>query len=313
MKKQPKLPPDQAVAKIFARQHGAASDKQVRAAGFTWEKQQRMIARKLWHRKGPGVITLVGSADTWHQRAMIATLYGTGKNVISGPSAARLHKLDGFAHIDTIEVVIPFGGHDNTPEEVDVRWSRRLTNADRYTVDGIPLTTIPVTIIHLHASGLESAKALDSALRMGKPALWFKQTFERWQTKDPRDPAAAVLQMLNDRAGKRLPRSWFQRLAGQAFDRDGITLVDEWPVHDENGKLVAELDLALVDLKVGVECQSVQFHTITTDRIRDTDRRRLLRQMGWEIVDVWWSDLERMDAVLADLRLAIDKARRLLV
>jgi hypothetical protein len=34
----------------------------------------------------------------------------------------------------------------------------------------------------------------------------------------------------------------------------------------------------------------------------------MLRQLGWEIVDVWWSDLDRMDAVLADLRLAIDKA-----
>jgi hypothetical protein len=34
-----------------------------------------------------------------------------------------------------------------------------------------------------------------------------------------------------------------------------------------------------------------------------------VRQRGWDIVELWWSDLSRMDAVVADIRVAIERAR----
>jgi len=42
-------------------------------------------------------------------------------------------------------------------------------------------------------------------------------------------------------------------------------------------------------------------------------RRRRVGEVGWEVVDVWWSDLNRTGEVLADVRLAITiaKARKL--
>jgi G:T-mismatch repair DNA endonuclease (very short patch repair protein) len=43
--------------------------------------------------------------------------------------------------------------------------------------------------------------------------------------------------------------------------------------------------------------------------VRDLRRKRRLRTLGWEIVDVWWSDLNRTAEVLADVRLAITVAR----
>jgi hypothetical protein len=36
-----------------------------------------------------------------------------------------------------------------------------------------------------------------------------------------------------------------------------------------------------------------------------------LRALGWEIVDVWWSDLKRPDEVIEDLLAVIDRQRKI--
>ncbi len=269
-----------------------------------------MLANNLWRRASPGVIALVGAPSTWHQDAMMSTLATRGA-LLSSAAAARLCALDGFADAKTLQIVIPMGGHDRSPAGVEVRWSRRLTTADKYVVNGIPVTTLPVTLIHLHADGLAAEKALDSVLRQHKPTQWLRQTFDRWRIGDRKGSATQMLQLLDDRMGQRLPRSWFQRLSHRIFDAECIHFVDEWPVHDGSGTLIAELDLANVDLKVGVECQSIEFHTSPADVARGVRRSRALRKLGWDIVEIWWSDLERMDDALADIRFALARARKL--
>jgi hypothetical protein len=196
---------------------------------------------------------------------MGATLYSKGLSLVSGAPAARLHGHDGFADVESVQVVLPYGGHDKTPDSVSVRWSRRLSDKDRCIVNGIPVTIEPVTLIHLQADGLASGKALDSVLRRHKSPLWLKEHFERWQTARPNDPASAMLDLLDQRMGKRLPRSWFQRLAKRALEEHGIALVDEWPVFDAAGHRIAELDLANVELMIGVECQSLKYHATPAD------------------------------------------------
>ncbi|MCU1367635.1 MAG: REase, partial [Ilumatobacteraceae bacterium] len=117
--------------------------------------------------------------------------------------------------------------------------------------------------------------------------------------------------MLEDRMGKRLPLSWFQRVAAEVLARHGIVMEDEWPVHDDAGQHVASLDLANVALKVGLECQSIEYHATAADVAQDIHRKRTLRRMGWDVTELWWSDLDRIDAVVDDLMLAFERARRL--
>ena len=107
--------------------------------------------------------------------------------------------------------------------------------------------------------------------------------------------------LLGERVDKALPRSWFQRVAGRVLATAGIRLVDEYPIRDDRGVLLAELDLADPVRKVGVECQSWRWHATPTAQHRDARRRGMLRQLGWEIVDVWWSDLQHPDRVIAEL------------
>ena len=111
---------------------------------------------------------------------------------------------------------------------------------------------------------------------------------------------ADMLRLLHDRVEARLPLSWFQRLAQRVLAEHGIPLEPEWPLLDGHGRLLAAFDLADVENQVGLECQSWEHHGSPTARRADTDRKRRVGTHGWEIVEVWWSDLDRMDAVIAE-------------
>jgi very-short-patch-repair endonuclease len=90
----------------------------------------------------------------------------------------------------------------------------------------------------------------------------------------------------------------------------GVRLVDELPVRDHRGILLAELDLADPRHKVGVECQSWEWHATPSAQHRDARRRGMLRQLGWEIVDVWWSDLHHPERVIAEVLYLIRQRSR---
>ena len=238
---------------------------------------------------------------------MAATLGTQGLVLLDAGAAARLHGLDGFTAHEKIALLVPYRLSVQCADDVAVSRSRRLSKKDCHVVAKIPTTTVPVTLLRLAAIGLDPSQALDSALRRRASPMWLRQNFERWRGRGVRGPTVCM-ELLDDRMGRRLPRSWFQRLAGFALAEHGIVMEEEWPVRDRDGTLVAELDLAIVELKVGLECQSIEYHASAADVRRDVERRRMLRRHGWDIVELWWSDLGRMDDVLADLRLAIERA-----
>jgi hypothetical protein len=151
-----------------------------------------------------------------------------------------------------------------------------------------------------------AGQALDSILRRGDAPEWIRSVAVRWQRCGVRGPRS-VLSLLDERVDGRVPRSWFQRLAQRALARCGLVLVDEFPVFDQSGRLLAELDLAIPELRVGVECQSWRWHATPTARAADAARRRRLRLLGWELVEVWWRDLGHLDAVVDELVFLIDR------
>ena len=88
-------------------------------------------------------------------------------------------------------------------------------------------------------------------LRDGNSPAWIRQTASRLRRQGMAGPSL-VLRMLDQRVDRRLPRSWFQRLAKAALADAGFRMTDEHPVHDEDGRLLAELDLAIIGLRIGV-------------------------------------------------------------
>jgi hypothetical protein len=180
------------------------------------------------------------------------------------------------------------------------------------TLDGIRTVTLPVALAHAYA--IDDAelvgRAVDDALRRRSSPAWMKQVADRWTGRGI--PGSGKLgAALNERCDKRLPRSWFERLARKVLAAQGIELEHELPVHDGRRRL-AVLDLADVRWKVGVECQSWAWHATTRARRADAERKRRLTRLGWDITELWWSDVRNLAATVDDIRGAYARQRILL-
>jgi hypothetical protein len=290
----------------MAEQHGVATTVQARELGISRRVERRRIEDGTLWMPFPGVLAAGGAPITFASRALAAA-WSPGVAAISHAAAARLHGLDGFDERSVpddapIDVIGHRGAALHHSLGARPHFTRGALDEHVTTVTGIPVLTVAATLALLApAVGLgPTARALDSALRLGVPIDELRAVAEAWRQRGRSGPPV-LLHLLDERVDSRLPRSWFQRVAGRVLERAGIRLVDEYPVRDARGVLLAELDLADPARRVGVECQSWRWHATPAAQHRDARRRGVLRQLGWEIVDVWWSDLRQPDRVLAEL------------
>ncbi len=287
---------------VMATQHGVASSVQARIVGIDSHAEDVLVGRGIVIRPAAGVLVSPAAPRTWHQRAMEA-VFAPGDAVLSHGAAARLHGLDGFDRYDFVDVLCRKGWWPHPPAGTITHFTRGLTDAaDVTAIDAIRVLTVPATLALLApAAGLgPTARALDSALRLGHDLDALREVATRWKQRGRPGPPT-LLMLLDERDGRRLPRSWFQRLAKNVLERTGVRLVDEYPIRDDRGVLIAELDLAEPRRKIGIECQSWRWHATPDAQHRDARRRGVLRALGWEIVDVWWRDLDKPDRITAEL------------
>lgn len=282
-------------------QHGIATTTQARALGLTRRVERGLLARGLLAEPLPGVLAAAGVEMTFERRAMAAAL-GPGVMAVAHGAAARLHELDGFERHECVDVIGVNGAAPHPALRAEFHQTRGPVGDHVVEVTGIPVLSIPLTLALLAPiAGIgPTARALDAALRRGVEVDELRAVARAWRRRGRSGPPA-LLMLVGERVDQRLPRSWFQRLAKRVLERSGIRLVDEYPVRDHRGTLLAELDLADPARKVGVECQSWRWHSSADAQHRDARRRGVLRQLGWEIVDVWWSDLRHPDRVVAEI------------
>jgi hypothetical protein len=299
-----------AVAALFAGQRGLITPAQLRSAGVSLREQEVRIDRREWEVASPGVIGLCGVPADWLRPAQALTL-ASRRAAITAGTALRLHRVDGFTEHASLVAVARLGDKPRLPDGFALWRSRRLEDGDVMMLDGIRTTTLATALVH--AAGTESpelvGRAVDDALRRVSPG-WLQEVAQRWAGHGV--PGSGVVSAaLAERCDKRLPRSWFERLARRAMAEAGVALEHEHPVSDRR-RVIAHLDLADVALKVGVECQSWAWHATPEARRQDAARKRRLRRLGWDIVELWWSDLKRMDDAVVDVLGAFDRQRRLL-
>lgn len=293
---------------LFGRQDSLASTAQLRAVGVTEGLIRQRVRSGEWERPAQGVVALSGVAWSWRRRARRALLAAGTKSTLGASSAARVHDFDGYDADERVLVTAAGGVVLRQGDGWSTFRATRLRRQDCLEVDGLRCVIRPVALVQVAAiDGIDAAgRALDSMLRRGDSAEWIRSVAERWKGHGVAGPSA-VLGLLDERVDGRLPRSWFQRLAKRAIAARGIVLVDEHPVRAPDGRLVAELDLAIPELLIGVECQSWRWHATPTARAADAARKRRLRLLGWELVEVWWSDLRRLDEVVAELLWLVDR------
>lgn len=295
---------------LLARQDGLASLTQLADLGVGRGAVRGRLARGEWERWGPAVVGVAGVADSWRRRVRAALLTSGPDAVVSHATAARMHGLDGFEHDESLHVSVCGGGHRRGFAATTVHRSKLLTRKDCVVIDGMPVVSRPLALVQIADTSSRDTvqRALDGLLRSGGHPRWIEQVAMRW-CRPGVGGASLVLDVLRECTATRLPRSWFQRLAKRVLAEQGVVMVDEHPVHGPDGRLLAELDLAIPELMIGLECQSWEFHGSPAARAADARRRRTLRLIGWELVELWWSDLDRIDDVVAEVGFLIDAQR----
>jgi hypothetical protein len=284
-----------------AVQHGAFSRAQALALGVTATMLRTRLRRGDWPEVAPEVHIVAGSPASWRRELTVATLAPGGPLFASHRSVARLHGLDGFASDPAVEVIGDRGRRPLTGGAVVVHWSRRLTPRCVTEVDGIPALNVATTLVTI-AGTCSSAlvqQALDEALRQGASPRWLRATFRHFHHPGSRRTRILFEMLAEHEGGAPLPDSWFERMTERlvAVCPDLPPLRRQIPVRRSDGRL-ALIDLGVPDLRVGIECQSRKHHGTPTKAHRDAVRsRRIDAVEDWDLLPVWWRDLDRGEEV----------------
>jgi very-short-patch-repair endonuclease len=297
---------ERAVLELAASRHGVFSRSEAASLGVTPSRIRTNLHVGRWRVAAPGVLAVVGIPATSKQKLAAVTLSRSGRPVASHRAAAALHGLDGcrpgFVEVSVVGTAVP---------RVDAVVHRvaALDPVDVTWVDGIRTTTVVRTLCDLGAvvPRARVEQALDDTLRMGVDLRLVEQAANRlWRPGPTGVPVLAAI--LGERSPDSVPESWFERLVLKMLHEAGLpTPVVQYEVRDQRGRFVARVDAAYPRLRIAIEADSERFHGAPGARVHDLQRTRRLRRAGWEVVPVTWRDLREPDAVLTDLRLAIER------
>jgi hypothetical protein len=300
------------VAELAAAQHGVVTRAQAAEQGLRPDHIRTLLHRGVVDEVLPGVLRDRGAPTTWEQRVMVATLATAG--VASGRTAAALHRLDGHERGGPIEVLVERGRQRVVPL-VRVRRCESLPrHLDVTTVEGIPVTSVARTLCELGTSCTddEVERALDDALRRGFSDRWIRETLDRLHRPGPAGTGALVRVLASPDRGGVVPDSWRERVTARLLAHPELAgLVAQHAVRDADGVEVARPDLALVEIRLGIEYHSDQWHF--GPRRGRGDRRRDRRAMGagWELMYLDSADLRTPKAALDEV-LRVVRTRRAL-
>lgn len=260
---------------LAAQQHGVVSRGQIRSLGLSEEVVRRRLSHGRWLELHPGVVTTRAVPPSWLGRLNAARLWAGPQSIVARRSAAGVLGLEGFGP---------------GPVEISVTCGQRRTGvvtlrrspSDRptiITVGGMAVTGVERTLLDLagsrwrHQLGL----ALDECLRRRLTTLdrlW--ATWEKDGGKGRRGTAAlrAALAARDERSA--LLDSALEAKMLRILKRIiGPAAVPQYEV-ERGSRLVARLDFAWPERRVGVETHGFRWHSGRERWERDLARQRTL-------------------------------------
>jgi very-short-patch-repair endonuclease len=303
-----------------ARQHGVFTSSDWRDAGIHHGLLAREVRRGSVRRIHPTTYVVNGAPHSWRQD-LCAAVRSVGPDALASHRAAAALWQLGDTVGRTIEVVTtrhrrvgraPFTVH----ECLDIR------PGDRGVVDHIPVTAVPRTLLDLARFVPEErlGQCVDDAVRRrlstyGALADWLGGV-ARPGVRGTR----CLRAVLADRPGGTIPPgSTFEALALGLVRRHGLPEpVRQVPVRC--GEEDFRIDIGWPDVKVGVEWDSRQHHSMPSQWEHDLWRQNLIQLEGWLLLRYTRRALlTRPDASTDEIRNAltthdpqscVDEARR---
>ena len=285
------------LAALATAQHGVVARRQLLSRGFTRNEIQRMLANRRLLAVHRGVYAVGHLALSQRGRWMAAVLACGPGALLSHRSAAALWGLRQSA-IAYVEVIAPT---ERGPiDGVRPRLCRLLQPRDRATVDGIPCTSIALTLLNLAAvlprRGVE--RACDEAE--------VQQLFDLAAVEDVlarfrgARGSATLRGVLEDHAiGTTLTREALEELALALFARHGVpTPAVNATVFTPSG-IPYEVDFLWRRERLVLETDGLRFHSTRRQIERDRRKEAELVRAGYRVVRMTWRQIEREPGTVA--------------
>ena len=303
------------VSELAASQHNVFTRRQAASRGITRKQLHRLIES--------GVIVAIESGGlvvlpeqgrpSWHQRVIGAVLDHPG-TVASHTTAARLDGVDGFEVIDDIELSVLRPRVVRIPG-VTVHRVTQLDACDIVRWGPIRCTNRARTLCDLGASTepLMVERALDDAVRRGASVRWIRSTADRLH--GPGRPGTRHLLAALGRleGGGRVRDSWFEKLVELCLDDPTIGHFErQYELRDDRGRHVARFDLAVPEVKLGIEAHSREHHFGEEARMSDEHRDQAAAELGWDVMYLGYGAIRSPDAVRERVRARVEARCRLM-
>ena len=271
-----------AVGEFAASRHGVITRKQAASLGFSRNLVARHLSLGYLREPTSGVLVVVGSAGSWHQQLMVATLGSNAAGVVGFRSGAALAGLDGY-RAGPVEIVVPSAR--SLLAKIAVVHRGPLPPQDICTVGGIRCTTIARTLVDIASvDPLDVVQqAFESAWRRGTSLAWIRQTAERLHDRGQRG-SRTILDLLDLANHHQQPTESALELRLERSLRTVPGLVRQHQVVDHTGKLVARVDFAVPQVRLAIEAHSREFHFGPTAVNRDEQREHRLVKNGWHVL-----------------------------
>lgn len=272
---------------LARRQGGVFARWQALDLGFSHYAIARRLESKEWV-KVLGTVLAAASSSLDPASMQWAAYLACGRRaVLSGPSALRRHGIDVDARLSTTHwVTIPAERHVEFASVSTIR--EAVGPADVVMIDGMRVTTLARSIV-------DTLRVVPRHL--GQPLL-DRALLRGWLTIKELEARTVAL---SGRRGVEDLRYHLGRVRGgarseaerrlHAIISDIAGWAADYKIVDEDGVLLAVLDVAFPEHQVGVEIDGLAFHVnpdrFQGDRIRGND----LTWLGWSILHFTWDDL----------------------
>ncbi len=295
------------MAETATGQHGAITAEQIGEAGMSPDQLRRRVQSGILEQVLPHTYRSPFSATS--ARAELATLVlDCGpETFVSGPTAAALHRLDGFALRAPFHVTVLRGRNVQRAHHF-IHTTTQLPIVDRTIVEGIAVMSATRTMIDI-ARFLRPDRlttALDAALRDG---LTSEEALHRRITQLRSSGRYGIPQLLAVIEGSEITRgghSWLERrfleLCGRALLPRPLTQ----QVLTRAGDRLVRVDCRFPGTRVVVELLGYRWHRTKSQMSRDAERLNALVLDGFLPIQFTY------DQVTLDPDGTVDTVRRTL-
>lgn len=280
---------DGALAALASKQYGLLSQCQLSEHGIGPDRVRSRVRSGRWERVGPKVIRIAGTAPTWHQRALAACLAHPDA-VASWLTAAALA---GVCPPPTPpHITVPFGR--SARSKLAVVHRARLHPIDRTVIAGVPCTTLARTLVDCAKPlGPRRLQMLVDEAAQGaglRPAA-VDQAWERSQAAPGRWGEDKLMTALEPWRNEIRPGSPAEVRLKQRLRQWGYPEPEaQVEVLDDDGSVIARVDLGWRDRLVGLEYEGERFHG-PNRWAADNERHRRTSARGWTLIYVGKHDL----------------------